>query len=294
LGVMEDPSNRSRLAKLLRFQSSNGKDKSELTSLEEYVSRMKSKQEHIFWLAGSSRSEVESSPFVERLLARGYEVLYLVEAVDEYSIASLPEFDGKKFQNVAKEGFSLNESEDSKAKLEALTTQFEPLVKWLNNIGLKDKISKAQVSERLRNSPCALVAGIFGWTGNMERLALSNAHQKSDDAQRSYYLNQKKTLEVNPRHPLIRELLRRVEADENDDTAKDMALMMFRTATLRSGYMLQETSDFADSIERMMRQTLGVSVDEQPEEEEYFDDQAEDGGDGQDEADEVDADHDEL
>lgn len=292
---MEDPSNRSRLAKLLRFQSSNGKDKSDLTSLEEYVSRMKPKQEHIFWLAGSSRSEVESSPFVERLLARGYEILYLVEAVDEYSIASLPEFDGKKFQNVAKEGFSLNESEDSKAKFQELTSQFEPLVKWLNDNGLKDKISRAQVSERLRNSPCALVAGIFGWTGNMERLALSNAHQKSDDAQRTYYLNQKKTLEINPRHPLIRELLRRVEADDNDATAKDMALMMFRTATLRSGYMLQETLDFADSIEKMMRQTLGVSLDEQIDEEEFVDDDVpEDGGNDQDEADEVDAEHDEL
>lgn len=291
---MEDPSNRSRLAKLLRFQSSNGKDKNDLTSLEEYVARMKPKQEHVFWLAGSSRQEVESSPFVERLLARGYEILYLVEAVDEYSIASLPEFDGKKFQNVAKEGFSLNESEDSKAKFQELTTQFEPLVKWFNDIGLKDKISRAQLSERLRNSPCALVAGIFGWTGNMERLALSNAHQKSDDAQRSYYLNQKKTLEINPRHPLIRELLRRVEADESDETAKNMALMMFRTATLRSGYMLQETSDFADSIERMMRQTLGVSLDEQIEEEEFIDDLPEDGGNDQDEGDEVDAEHDEL
>lgn len=262
---MEDPSNRSRLAKLLRFQSSNGKD---LTSLEEYVSRMKPKQDRIFWLAGSSRAEVEKSPFVERLLARGYEVLYLVEAVDEYSIASLPEFDGKKFQNVAKEGFTLNETEDSKQKFEELKKEFEPLTKWLNEVALKDRITKAQLSERLSNSPCALVASMFGWTGNMERLALSNAHQKADDPQRGYYLNQKKTLEVNPRHPLIKELLRRVQNDDTE-TAKDMAVMMFRTATLRSGYMLQETADFADSIERMMRQTLNVPLDEQAETEEF-------------------------
>ncbi|XP_037946056.1 endoplasmin [Teleopsis dalmanni] len=260
LGIMEDPSNRSRLAKLLRFQSSNGKS---VTSLAEYVERMKPKQEHIYFIAGANRAEVENSPFVERLLAKGYEVLYLVEAVDEYCISALPEFDGKKFQNVAKEGFQLNESEKSKGKFEELKTTFEPLVKWLNDVALKDKISKAQVSERLSNSPCALVAGMFGWTGNMERLAMSNAHQKSDDPQRSYYLNQKKTLEINPRHPLIRELLRRVEANEADESAQDMALMMFRTATLRSGFMLQETADFADSIERMMRQTLGVSLDEE-------------------------------
>lgn len=110
----------------------------------------------------------------------------------------------------------------------------------------------------------------------MERLAMSNAHQKSDDPQRTYYLNQKKTLEINPRHPLMRELLRRVEADEADDTAKDMAVMMFRTATLRSGYMLQETAQFADSIEQMMRQTLGVNQDEQVEFDEDEEDDAED------------------
>lgn len=291
---MEDPSNRSRLAKLLRFHSSNGKD---LTSLEEYVARMKQKQEHIYWLAGSSRSEVEKSPFVERLLARGYEVLYLVEAVDEYSIASLPEFDSKKFQNVAKEGFSLNESDDSKTKFEELKKEFEPLTKWLNDVALKDRITKAQLSERLSNSPCALIAGMFGWTGNMERLALSNAHQKADDPQRSYYLNQKKTLEVNPRHPLIKELLRRVQSDDTEN-AKDMAVMMFRTATLRSGFMLQETADFADSIERMMRQTLNVDVDEKVETEEFVQDeeQPEDGVDQSQEEDEAseDGEHDEL
>uniref|UniRef100_A0A1I8Q2U6 Heat shock protein 83 n=1 Tax=Stomoxys calcitrans TaxID=35570 RepID=A0A1I8Q2U6_STOCA len=260
LGIMEDPSNRSRLAKLLRFQSSHGKD---VTSLTEYVERMKPKQQNIYFIAGANRAEVEKSPFVERLLAKGYEVLYLVEAVDEYCISALPEFDGKKFQNVAKEGFKLNESEKSKTKFEELKNTFSPLVKWLNEIALKGQILKAEVSERLSNSPCALVAGMFGWTGNMERLAMSNAHQKSDDPQRTYYLNQKKTLEINPRHPLIRELLRRVEADEADETAKDMAVMMFRTATLRSGFMLQETADFADTIEKMMRQTLGVSLDEQ-------------------------------
>ncbi|XP_016950265.1 endoplasmin [Drosophila biarmipes] len=272
LGVMEDPSNRSRLAKLLRFQTSNGKG---VTSLAEYKERMKAKQEHIYYIAGANRAEVEKSPFVERLLSKGYEVLYLVEAVDEYCISALPEFDGKKFQNVAKEGFQLNESEKSKKNFESLKSTFEPLVKWLNDVALKDQISKAQVSERLSNSPCALVAGVFGWTGNMERLAMSNAHQKSDDPQRTYYLNQKKTLEINPRHPLMRELLRRVEADEADDTAKDMAVMMFRTATLRSGYMLQETSQFADSIEQMMRQTLGVSQDEQVEIDEEEEDDAE-------------------
>ncbi|XP_017782357.1 PREDICTED: endoplasmin [Nicrophorus vespilloides] len=265
LGVIEDPSNRTRLAKLLMFHSSNGED---LTSLADYAKRMKPKQDHIYYIAGSSKGEVERSPFVERLLKKGYEVLYLVEAVDEYAISAIPEFDGKKFQNVAKEGFSLSESEGSVQQLEQLKTTYEPLTKWLAEDALKENIAKATVSERLSDSPCALVASMFGWTGNMERLAISNAHQKSDDPQRAYYLNQKKTLEINPRHPLMRELLKRVNDDPADPAAKDMAVMLFRTATLRSGFMLKETAEFAESIEGMMRKTLGVPLDEAIEEEE--------------------------
>lgn len=265
LGTIEDPSNRTRLAKLLMFFSS---DSDNLTSLSDYVKRMKPKQERIFYIAGSNKDELKKSPFVERLLRKGYEVLYLVDAVDEYTISAVPEFDGKKFQNVAKEGFSLTEAEGGKKQLEQYQTQYEPLIKWLSDDALKDHIAKATVSERLSDSPCALVASMFGWTGNMERLAVSNAHQKAEDPQRSYYLNQKKTLEINPRHPLMRELLNRVNDDPSDATAKDMALMLFRTATLRSGYMLKETQDFAQSIEMMMRKTLGVSLDEQVEEEE--------------------------
>ncbi|CAH1154301.1 unnamed protein product [Phaedon cochleariae] len=270
LGTIEDPANRTRLAKLLKFLSSNG----DLTSLGDYVKRMKPKQDKIFYIAGSERREVEKSPFVERLLRKGYEVLYLVEAVDEYSISAIPEFEGKKFQNVAKEGFSLTEAEGGKEQLEQLKTTFEPLTKWLADEALKDQVAKAVVSERLSDSPCALVASMFGWTGNMERLAISNAHQKADDPQRTYYLNQKKTLEINPRHPLMKELLKRVADDPSDPTAKDMARMLFRTATLRSGYMLRETADFAQSIEAMMRKTLGIPLDEQVEEE---DDIPEDG-----------------
>lgn len=156
---MEDPSNRSRLGKLLRFHSSHGKN---MTSLEEYVSRAKEGQSHIYWLAGANRKEVESSPFVERLLAQGYEVLYMTEAVDEYAVSSLPEFDGKKFQNIAKEGFSLDSSEAAKAKLEETKKSYEPLTNWLKSGPLKERIEKAVISERLRKSPCALVS-LHSW-----------------------------------------------------------------------------------------------------------------------------------
>lgn len=293
LGIIEDTQNRARLSKLLQFQSSIQKD---LTFLSDYVSRMKPNQQHIYYVAGSSEEEVRRSPFVERLDKKGYEVLYLTEAVDEYALSALPEFEGKKFQNVAKEGFTLDEGEQAKERLEQQKTTFEPLMKWLNDI-LRDHISRAQISERLTDSPCALVASMFGWTGNMERLAVSNAHQKTDDPQKSYYLNQKKTLEVNPRHPLIRELLRRVQVDNTDQTAKDMALMMFHTATLRSGYMLRETASFADRVEQLMRKSLGISIDEVPEEEEEItstDGETEKMSDIDAENEDKDEDHDEL
>jgi len=270
LGVIEDTANRTRLAKLLRFISSSGS----LTSLAEYVERMKDKQESIFYMAGGSTEEVSKSPFVERLLKKGYEVLYLTEAVDEYAISSLPEFEGKKFQNVAKEGFNIDgDTEAAKQRRDAAKEKFDPLLKWLGEDALKDHILRAEVSERLVDSPCALITSKFGWTANMQKIIQSQTHSKTQDMQRDYYLNQKKTLEVNPRHPLIKELLRRIEDNPADVSAKDMAVMMFNTATLRSGYPLKDTVNFAEHIETMMRKTLGVDVDEAIEEEEEITDE---------------------
>lgn len=269
LGVMEDHSNRTRLAKLLRFFSSNS-DK-EMTSLADYLERMKEKQEAIYFMAGTSRKEVESSPFVERLLKKGYEVLYLIEPVDEYCIQSLPEFEGKKFQNVAKEGLKIGEeSEKQKKKQEALESTYEPLLKWLKEDALKDLIEKAAISQRLDESPCALVASSYGWSGNMERIMRSQAYAKREDPSNDYYANQKKTLEVNPRHPLVKELLKKVETDKEDKTAKDLARVLFETATLRSGYMVKDSQDFAGRIERMLRLSMGVDLEAmvEPEEEE--------------------------
>ena len=292
LGVMEDAANRTRLSKLLRFRSSNGG----LTSLSEYVERMKDKQEHIFYMAGGSLAEVHNSPFVERLLKKGYEVLYLVEAVDEYAVSSLPEFEGKKFQNVAKEGFSIDgDTEAGKQRKEETKERFEPLLKWMQEDALKDHILRAEISERLDKSPCALITSRFGWTANMQRIIGSQTHSKTHDMQRDYYLTQKKAMEINPRHPLIKELLRRVEDNPDDNAAREMAVMMFHVATLRSGYMIKDTVTFSNDIEVMMRNTLGVDKDEQVEEEEELpeDEPAEDEDDEDEEEEDDDEEEDE-
>ncbi|KAI5093977.1 endoplasmin precursor [Silurus meridionalis] len=265
LGVIEDHSNRTRLAKLLRFQTSHSE--SGVSSLEQYVERMKEKQDKIYFMAGTNRKEAESSPFVEKLLKKGYEVIYLTEPVDEYCIQALPEFDGKRFQNVAKEGVKFDESEKAKETREALEKEFEPLTTWLKDKSLKDKIEKAVLSQRLTNSPCALVASQYGWSGNMERIMKAQAYQTGKDISTNYYASQKKTLEINPKHPLIKEMLKRVTASEEDQTASDLAVVLFETATLRSGYQLADTKAYGDRIERMLRLSMNVDLEEQVEEE---------------------------
>ncbi|OCT87605.1 hypothetical protein XELAEV_18021302mg [Xenopus laevis] len=269
--------------------------KSETTSLEQYVERMKDKQDKIYFMAGSSRQEVESSPFVERLLKKGYEVVFLIEPVDEYCIQALPEFDGKRFQNVAKEGLKFDENEKSKEAREAQEKEYEPLLTWMKDKALKDQIEKAVVSQRLTQSPCALVASQYGWSGNMERIMKAQAYQTGKDISTNYYSSQKKTFEINPRHPLIKDMLRRVKENEDDQTVADLAVVLFETATLRSGYQLVDTKLYGDRIERMLRLSLQIDlnaqVEEEPEEEEPAADDAEQ--DDSEDVEEVDAEEDE-
>ncbi|KAI3381883.1 hypothetical protein SNEBB_010182 [Seison nebaliae] len=262
LGIIEDNHNRNRLVKLLRFFSSNSP--TERTSLEDYVGRMKEKQTSIFYIAGTNREQLEQSPFVESLLKRGYEVLYLVDPIDEYTMQSLSDFDKKKFQNVAKEGLELQESSKAKERKEQVKKHFEPLTKWLKENGLKDKISDAQISDRLADSPCALVASRYGYSGNMERIAKSQAYQKTGtDAMGQM---SKKIFEINPRHPLIKELLNRVESSSDDQSTTDLATLLFESATIRSGFDVSDAASFSSRIDRMLKLSMGISPDEKVEE----------------------------
>lgn len=271
LGIIEDQNNRNRIAKLLRFHSSKtGPDG--WTSLTKYVKDMPEGQDQIYYIAGSSYDEVSNSPFVEKILKKGHEVLYLTDAVDEYCLSNLPDFDNKKFQSVAKEGLKVDTSAKAESYRKSLETKYAGLISWLKDSALKDKVQNVVLSERLSESPAALVATAFGWTGNMERLAKSNAHSKTKDATRDYYLSQKKILEINPHHPIIKEMSKRIADDESDNQAKQTAVLLLETATIRSGYMLQDTEEFGKRIERLMKNSLNIpedaSVEEDPQEEE--------------------------
>jgi len=207
----------------------------------------------------------------------------------------LPEFESKKFQNVAKEGVEIDgDSSAAKQRKEDLKERFAPLMKWMSEDALKEYISKAEISVQLESSPCAIVTSRFGWTANMQRIITSQTHSKQQDTQRDYYLNQKKNLEINPRHPLIKELLRRVEDNAEDPVAKEMAVMMYNTATLRSGYMLKDTVAFAKHIEDMMRDTLGVSKEESIEEEDELPEEDEEVAEEEEEEEEQEGDDEEV
>jgi heat shock protein beta len=270
LGVIEDNSNKNRLSHLLRFHSSN--DDTKLTSLDEYMKRMKTDQANIFFIAGTNKDALAKSPFVERILKKGYEVLYCVDPIDEYTLQSIPEFEGKRLQNVAKDGLKLDKSKAAEDRQKELETAYAPLVSWIKEGSLKQFVENVKVSSRLVQTPMALVASQYGYSGNMERITRAQAYQKSGgDSTQHHFASQKKILEINPGHPLIKELLKLVEGDANSQRADDLVNLMFEAATIRSGYELRDTAGFADRIETMMRSALNISPDEKVDEMPDFD-----------------------
>mmetsp|Transcript_2493 Transcript_2493/g.3662 ORF Transcript_2493/g.3662 Transcript_2493/m.3662 type:complete len:713 (+) Transcript_2493:59-2197(+) len=254
LGVHEDSANRAKLAELLRFQST--KSGEEMTSLKEYVSRMKENQQGIYYITGESKKAVESSPFLERLKRKGLECLYMVDPIDEYATQQLKEFDGKKLISVTKEGLQLDDDEEEKKKFEEEKAKTEALCKLMKEV-LDDKVEKVVVSNRMVDSPCSLVTGEYGWSANMERIMRAQALR--DNSQMGY-MSSKKTLELNPYNSIIQSLRQKAEADSGDKTVKDLIFLLFDTSLLTSGFSLDEPTTFANRIHRLIK--LGLSIED--------------------------------
>ncbi|CAG8527637.1 15835_t:CDS:2 [Dentiscutata heterogama] len=256
VGAIEDNENRKKIAHLLKFPSSY--KGSNWTTIDDYISRMKKDQDKMYFVTGSSVEEVEKSPFIEGFVARGYEVLYMVEPIDEMLVQHMPGHGGKMFQNIAKGNIDIDKSSfEDKAQLKF---KFAKLTEWMQTI-LTDQVEK----NRLVTSPCAVVASEWGWTGHMEKIMAAQPFKQENEFMREFYAKQKKILEINPHHPLMLGLLDKVEKDQTDENINELVHVLYESTLIRSGYVLKDNLKYSDKVERILRKNLGIDLNAKPE-----------------------------
>ena len=253
-GIHEDSANRERLAKLLRFHSSKSGD--DVVSLEEYVEHMKENQPGIYYITGESLEAVRNAPFLEKLKKKGYEVLYMVDAIDEYAMQQLREFKEKKMICVTKENLNLEDDEEEKKKLEEEKKTFDELCVLIKEV-LGDHVEKVLVSNRLADSPCCLVTSEYGWSASMERIMRAQALRNDAFGM----MSAKKIMEINPDNSIIKVLSEKVKANRNDATVKDLVWVLYDTALLTSGFSLEQPMAFANRIHKLIQ--LGLSGEDE-------------------------------
>jgi len=255
LGIHEDSTNRKKLAEFLRYHTSHSGE--EMCSLKEYVSRMKDSQKQIYFITGESREQVSNSAFVERVKKRGFEVIYMTDPIDEYSIMQLKEYEGKQLISVTKEGLELPEDDEEKKKFEENKQKLETLCKVMKDL-LDKRVEKVSVSNRLVSSPCCIVTSQYGWTANMERIMKAQALRETSTMG---YMAAKKHFEINPDHSIIETLRAKADADKNDKSVKDLVMLLYETALLSSGFTLEDPAIHACRIYRMIG--LGLGIDDE-------------------------------
>jgi len=295
MGCYEDDSNRSKLSKLLRFISTKSDDKD--ISLDKYLDRMQESQESIYYMSGDSIEIMKKAPALQVFKKKDIEVLMLADHLDEPCIQKLADYEGKKFVSIQKADVKLDESEDEKKRFSKLKDMYKPLTDWwkdkLTDLTEKGamkaagvKIEKVELSKRLTESPVVVVTSQFGYSAQQEKIMKAQAFQNKDQLST---MSGRKTLEVNPNHPVIIDLLSKVKADKEDSTALGSAEVLFQTALIESGYEIADPSSLVSRVYRLMSKELGVDPDapmkevEVPEEEEEAEEEDKDDSEDNDE-----------
>ncbi len=244
-GLMSDFDNQEALLSICSFASTHSEE--EPTTLAEYVERMKEGQTQIYYATGASRQLLEKSPHLEAFKAKGYEVLLLTDPVDEVWVGVVNEFDGKQLQSVAKGEVDLDSDEEtSAAEREEQQKDFADLLTWLKET-LSEHVKEVRLSTRLTDSPACLITDAFGMTPALARLYQASGQDVPIG---------KRTLELNPNHPLVTGL-RQAHADRPDDTSvAETAELLYGTALLAEGGALEDPARFAELLADRLTRTV--------------------------------------
>uniref|UniRef100_A0A7S4KQU5 Histidine kinase/HSP90-like ATPase domain-containing protein n=1 Tax=Paramoeba aestuarina TaxID=180227 RepID=A0A7S4KQU5_9EUKA len=260
LGIIEDGSNRQRLARLLRYPSSTTEMKSSeaSTSLDAYVKRMKPRQKDIFYVTGESSSKLSKLAVVEDARNHGIEVLLMDDAIDEYVVASLTQYDGKNLVNLSKEGVHLEELTDYEKEIEALREKkYASFIEWFNKI-IEDKttrkVHKIVLGKRKTEQPLVLSSPSGGMTPNLARIL--KGQTLGDN--RMYVRDAEKIIEINYLHPAVDEIFNRYQENAEDDVAINAALLLYETACHQSAFEIDEVHNYAARMYSMIAQGLDV------------------------------------
>jgi heat shock protein beta len=249
LGCMEDKENHKRIAPLLRFFSSQSND--ELISLDEYVENMKPEQKDIYFIAADSLSSAKNTPFLERLTEKEYEVLLLVDPMDEVAIQNLNMYKDKKFVDISKEDLDLGDQNEEREK--EIKQEYSQTCDWIKK-RLGDKVARVDISNRLSSSPCVLVAAKFGWSANMERLMRA---QSMGDTSSLDFMRSRKVFEINPEHEIIKGLNVACGNNPDDPEALKAVDILFETAMISSGFTPDNPTELSSKIYEMMSSAIG-------------------------------------
>jgi len=262
-GCFEDDANRGKIAKLLRFESSYTLKEAEkkTTSLDGYVARMLEKQTMIYYAAGDSAAAVDKIPAMQIFNKKGIEVLYFTSVHDEPCISKLAEYEGYKLISIQKGETNLGDLGDDKERQDNLKKMYETTTKWWQDFIKADSvdspgkwlnIQEVRTTNRLVNTPVALVTSQFGYSAKMEKAYQSQGQDLTMSAS--------KTLEINPDHPVIYEVYKKVKADADDASAKQTAGLLTQAAILSSGYRLEDPAEIIASVQKLLKTRRSVEL----------------------------------